>query len=208
MIKQIDLNNESPAIRLPNKQEVTKMYSSIFSKNGEIYMSLQIPAVGFVAGQKMCIVIDVSNNSNITVDEIKLSLKKTVCYNATLPGKFTKEKMEPVEVKRLGGVGKHDKTTFDVPFEIPAIPPTNQGLCKVISIHYEIEVKAKVVNTFHNSAKISIPILIGTIPINPAIAWQHQSNLETTLGPFASTSTFISELRKSQDIYSFRYYNL
>lgn len=202
MIKQLDLNKETPVIRLINKQEVTKKYSSLFSKSGEIYMSMKLPATGFVAGQKVNAIIDVNNSSDISVHGFKLSLKKTVCYNATSPRKMTKEKVVPIEVIRIKGIEKQQKETFNVTIEIPATPPTLMNeICNIISISYEILVKAKVANTLHRSAQINIPIVIGTIPINHAVGWQEDvTNVVTTTGTFTASSSFFNgpndEMRK------------
>lgn len=149
-------------------------------------MSLELSATGFVAGQKVDVIVNVNNNCDVVVDEIKVSLKKCMSYNSTTPRKFTMEDFKPLEIKRLPGIEKRERKTLNLSFDIPAIPPTNQGFSSVISLCYQIEVKAKVANIIHKSATVNIPILIGTIPI-----YQHPgNNLAKTTGNFASTSGF------------------
>lgn len=198
VIKQLDLNKESPTIRLPSKKELSKKYSLTFSKYRDIYMSLELSASGFVAGQRVDVIVDVNNNCDIEVDEIKLSLKKCIMYRATKPKKFTNEKVKPIEEIRLLGVGRRSKETFNVSLVIPTTPPTNQ-FSKVISLYYQIEVKAKVAKTIHRSAKISIPVIIGTIPINYTINPRDGTNLVATLETFASSSNAVAVVNAQDD---------
>lgn len=174
VLKQQDLNYESPMIRQPVKKEVTKKYfMGIFSSN-ELYMSVELPISGFVAGQKIDFAIAINNPSGVTVEELKVSLKKIVRYNSDSPRMLTKEVIESCKVEKFPGVPKKSKGNFNLNIVVPPIPPTSQFFCKVINISYELKVKAQV-SGIHRSSEIRIPIIIGTVPLNTAFA-QHLSH--------------------------------
>lgn len=159
-------------IRQPVKKEVTKKYfMGIFSSNAWATMSLELPISGFVAGQKIDFAIEINNPSGVAIDELKVSLKKVVRYNSDSPRMLTKEVLETCKADRYPGVAKKSKGNFNLSMVVPPIPPTSIYFCRVISIAYELKVKAQV-SGMHRSSEIRIPIIIGTVPLATAYAQQ------------------------------------
>lgn len=81
VLKPLDLNYESPMLRNPTKMEIKKIFSFGFFKSDPLHMSVNIPFSGFVAGQPVNVTIEINNQSRIAIDNVKLSLKKTINYN-------------------------------------------------------------------------------------------------------------------------------
>lgn len=124
-----------------------------------------IPQSGYVPGQCITIIAEVTNMSYLQVDYIKFSLRKIVHYKSHVPASQTKIDNEAVQERRAGQVEKMSHCRIEAQLAIPPIPPTNTGLCKVIDIAYEVKVEAKVSGP-HYSPFVLIPITIGTIPLN------------------------------------------
>ena len=81
VLKQLDLNYENPTLRNPIKMEINKSFSFGFFKSDPLLMSVSIPYSGFVAGQPVNIEIEINNQSRVAIDDVKISLKKTIHYN-------------------------------------------------------------------------------------------------------------------------------
>lgn len=133
--------------------------------SNRIYMKAELPVSGYVAGQAVLVSVDINNQSNVAVDEIKLSLKELIQYHSTQPRIKTKEEEVTVKSERFPGVQKHTVSHLDLSFTVPAVPPTNIDCCKVINFYYEIKVKAKA-KGIHRGLAIRLPITIGTIPLS------------------------------------------
>lgn len=167
VLKQQDLNNESPTLRLPVKKEITKSFFMGLLKNNDLTMNAIIPISGYVAGQTLSVAVEIDNPSNVAVEEIKVSLRKKIRYNSQVPTIGTKEEEETVRSDRYPGVPKKDKKNLILNFQIPAVPPCTMHDCRIIEVFYEIKVKAEM-SGVHRSADIIFPITIGTVPLTTA----------------------------------------
>ena len=187
VLKQQDLNTESPTLRLPVKKEVTKSFFMGLLKNNDMSMNVTIPISGFVAGQTLSLAVEIDNPSNVEVAEIKVSLKKKIRYNSQVPTIGTKEEEESVRSDRYPGVPKKDKRHLIMNFQIPAVPPSSMNYCRIIEVFYEIKVKAEM-SGVHRSADIIFPITIGTVPLTTALGNQLYpvlTMMEESLAPSA-----------------------
>lgn len=178
VIKVLDLNYESPALRNKLKNELTKTFFFGLSSKA-LYVSAEIPVSGFVSGQTIPISININNDSSVEVDETKISLKKIIHYNSQTPRRKTKERVESAAEIRHAGVPAKSKGNIEVQLSLPPVPPTNIAFCQVIQVNYEIHVVAKV-GGIHRSPVIRLPLTIGTVPLMsqqymslpPAPNWQ------------------------------------
>ncbi|CRK98596.1 CLUMA_CG012194, isoform A [Clunio marinus] len=165
VIKQLDLNYENPALRIPTKVEKIDTFFCGFCKTAPVYMAASIPMSGFVPGQNIPVCIEINNESRIAIDDVKVSLKKLVCYHSQTPKMKTKEEIISVKEIRSGEVRKRSKGKFDQRFAIPPLPPSNTNYCRVINVSYEIHVTAKV-SGLHVNPVLKLPITLGTVPLS------------------------------------------
>lgn len=165
VIKQLDLNYESPALKIPTKMETVNTFYCGLCKTAPLYLAASIPMSGFVSGQNVSVSIDINNESRVDVDDIKVSLKKIIVYNSQTPTKKSKEEILTETEIRCGGVLKRNKGKFCQKLLIPPVPPSNTNYCRVLNVAYEVRVTAKV-GGVHRNPSIKLPITIGTVPLN------------------------------------------
>ncbi|CAO1405630.1 unnamed protein product [Diamesa tonsa] len=173
VLKQLDLNYENPALRIPTKMETIKSFYWGFCKTKPMYICVSIPFSGYVAGQSVNIEIEINNQSRVDIEELKVSLKKIIHYNSQTPRMRTKEEILTESEIRCGGHAAHKKGRFDQQLVIPAVPPTNISYCRVLTVSYEIHVLAKVPGIYRNPV-VKLPITIGTVPLT---SYQNGSSL-------------------------------
>jgi len=77
VIHPLDLNSDK-TLKIPMKSETSKVFTF---GSGTLHLSASIPFSGFVAGQLISVSVDVNNQSETPVKEIKISLKKLIKYN-------------------------------------------------------------------------------------------------------------------------------
>lgn len=190
VLKQLDLNYENPALKIPTKMEIMKTFYCGFCKTSPLFLAASIPMSGFVAGQGVIISVEINNESSIDVENLKISLKKIIFYNSQTPAKRTKEEiLNEVEIK-CGGVQKRNRKNFDQQLIIPPIPPSNMNYCRILNVAYEIHVTAKVSGA-HQNLTVKLPITIGTVPLQAPmqnLAINHPSAPQLTPSPTGNLS--------------------
>jgi Arrestin (or S-antigen), C-terminal domain len=164
VLKQLDLNYENPALKIPTKMEVSKTFCCLFCKTAPLFLAASIPLSGYVAGQTIHVSIDANNQSNVDVESIEVSLLKIIHYNSQTPTKATKEEVITERKIRCGAMMKKKMGRFDQTIAIPTVPPSNMNYCRVLNVSYEIQVKAKV-DGMHKNLELKLPITIGTVPL-------------------------------------------
>lgn len=188
VIKVYDLNGDSPALRTPLKSETTKnFFLGLSSKS--VYISTEIPSRGFVAGQTVPITIATNNESNVDVKEIKVSLKKLIQYNSQTPRNKTRERVESSAELRHSGVPRKSKENTVVHMILPAVPPTSLTFCSIIKVSYVIEIVAKV-GGFHFSPSLTLPVTIGTVPLQSAVYHPVSAILSTSAAMEGAASLY------------------
>jgi hypothetical protein len=163
VIKVFDLNYESPALRSPLKTETTKTFFLGLSSK-PLFVSAEIPISGFVAGQSVPVSIKINNDSSTDVEETKVTLKKIIFYNSQTPRRKTRERVETAAESRHPGVPAKAKGNIEASLVLPPVPPTNIAFCKVIQVHYELHITARV-GGIHRSPTLRLPITLGTVPL-------------------------------------------
>lgn len=165
VLKQLDLNYENPALRIPTKMEISKTFYCGLCKTAPLFLAASIPISGYVAGQNINVSVDINNESRIDVEDIKITLKKIIFYNSQNPSKKTKQEILTETEIRCGGVIKRNKGDIARTLLIPAVPPSNLNYCRVLNVSYEVHVTAKI-SGVHRNPVIKLPITIGTVPLN------------------------------------------
>ena len=164
VLKHLDLNYDSPALRIPTKFDLVKTFGCFCCSSKPLMVTIQTPISGFVPGQIIPVSIKLINESHVDVEAIKVRLVKIIEYKTTCPSTQTKTERKILQDRRTEGVKKHSKAQYDENILVPAVPPTNCTLCRIISIRYEIEIKAKT-RGMHADPVANIPVTIGTIPL-------------------------------------------
>lgn len=165
VLKQLDLNYENPALKIPTKIEVIKTFYCGFCKTDPLLLAASVPISGYVAGQNINVSVEINNQSSIDVEDMKIALKKIVHYNSQTPSMRTKEEILTETEIRCGGVQKRNKGKFEQKLTIPACPPSNLNYCKVLNVSYEVHLTAKITG-IHTNPVLKLPITIGTVPLN------------------------------------------
>lgn len=145
--------------------EITKNFCCGPCSSGPFSIVAQIPQTGYVPGQDIVALTEITNMSYVTVQEMKFILRKIITYHSQIPMTKIREEIVELVEKRTGGVPKRDHGRFQITLAIPAVPPTNVTLCRVIHVKYDIKIEAKLSGP-HINPYICIPITIGTIPLN------------------------------------------
>jgi hypothetical protein len=63
-------------IQEPVRKEVSKHFGFCCWSSGPLTMTLSLPISGYVPGQDIPITVDVENNSNVPIREVKCTLRK------------------------------------------------------------------------------------------------------------------------------------
>ena len=182
VIKQLDLNYENPALKIPTKMEIVDTFYCGLCKTAPLFLAASIPISGYVAGQNITVSVEINNESRIDVDDVKISLKKIIFYNSQTPSKRTKEEILTEAEIRCGGVLKRNKGKFAQKLLIPAVPPSNLNYCRVLNVSYEVHVTAKIAGV-HRNPLLKLPITVGTVPLNVPLQQQHALTYPSASAP-------------------------
>lgn len=199
VLKQLDLNYENPALKIPTKMEVIKSFYCGFCKTAPLYIAASIPMSGYVAGQTIEVSLEINNQSRIEIDDVKVSLNKLIFYNSQTPRKHSKEQVLCETEIRAGKVQKQSRVKLDQKILIPPVPPSNLNYCRVLNVGYEVHVIAKV-GGMHKNPVIRIPLTIGTVPLNnfnPQSYTRHQASAPS-LTPSPTNQLSMTEILARQ----------
>lgn len=145
--------------------EILKHFCCGPCRSGPLSIVASIPQSGYVPGQSVIVTANILNRSNMPIDDIRYYLRRIVQYHSQTPAMKTKEEIINIQQQRTGGLSRNDDARFKVALLIPAVPPTNISLCKVVHITYDVKIEAKV-SKMHANPFVLIPITIGTVPLN------------------------------------------
>lgn len=188
VLKQLDLNYENPALKIPTKMEILKTFYCGFCKTAPLFIAASIPMSGYVAGQNVNVSVEINNESRIDIEYVKITLKKIIFYNSQTPTTKTKEEILTETEVRCGGILKRNKGNFEQKLVIPPVPPSNLNYCRVLNVSYEIRVTAKIAGV-HRNPVIKLPITIGTVPLNlPMLQHQNQFAIHYPSAPITTPS--------------------
>jgi Arrestin (or S-antigen), N-terminal domain/Arrestin (or S-antigen), C-terminal domain len=142
VIRHLDLNHESPHLRVPNQMEVMKRYGSWPYKSVPLRLQAKIPRSGYAPGQVVDISGWLSNRNSAIVNVIHFKLMKTITYFAASPSHRVKK--QTLDVVELGtaNIKSRGFTKFSKAVTIPVVAPSNINQSKVIRQTYELSVAA------------------------------------------------------------------
>ncbi|XP_065357341.1 arrestin domain-containing protein 17-like isoform X2 [Calliphora vicina] len=161
----MNLNYDSPLLKLPVNTDITKVFCCGPFKSDPLQLHVQLPQTGYVPGQLIPVSILVTNDTKARINEICVRLVMVVNLFSTHP--LHKSKSETRTVSKLIGdpVLRHCKKHFNYLLPIPATPPTCYTLCSIIQIAYRVEVEAKMQGMMFTNQCIHTPVTIGNVPL-------------------------------------------
>lgn len=177
VLKVLDLNYDSPLLRVPCKSEAQKVFCCGPCKTQPLEVHVSLPQSGYVPGQAMPVSVLISNETNIKVEELKIELVMLICYYSQTPLTHTKNERIAVVKMKGDGVPVHCKKQLNYTLLVPATPPTCFNLCRIIQIAYQVEVVAKV-KGWHADQVICVPVTIGNVPLLGVIQTQPMASAE------------------------------
>ncbi|KFD52203.1 hypothetical protein M514_06916 [Trichuris suis] len=133
---------------------------------GGVTMNLNIDRCAFVPGEHILLNGEVSNYSDKRITCVQAFLQQNLSFRSK---KVVKQCMG---LTKIGCVEKgpvefgETQIWRSEPFPVPALPPTDLAGCNLIHISYLLKFVAVVANGGPN-VHVSIPIVIGTVPLEP-----------------------------------------
>lgn len=82
--------------------ELSKTFCCFCCASGPLQATIALPATGFVPGQGVPIHADVENASNVTVDRLKILLRKVITYRTNTPRVDTKKEKTVISELAVG----------------------------------------------------------------------------------------------------------
>lgn len=99
-----------------------------------------------MSGQGVPVHAEVDNASNVTVNRLKMMLRKVVTFYTNTPRRDIKKEKVIISELSVGPVEQRGSNSWSQTLNIPPLPPSNLVNCGLIDLDYEIKV-----NTIFNS---------------------------------------------------------
>uniref|UniRef100_A0A5S6Q919 Arrestin_C domain-containing protein n=1 Tax=Trichuris muris TaxID=70415 RepID=A0A5S6Q919_TRIMR len=164
VLAAVDLNSMQDVGRPLKFRETQDIYCCCF-RRGSLGLNVQLPKIGYTPGELLDASCEIVNNSTKTIDIIVVALKQYVTFRGKtlwLSHNGIKEVSKDVTQLELSTSiepGAGSQLGFQI--FVPMVPP-RMVACSIIDIEYLL--KIRVGAWLH----CSIPIVIGTIPVNAA----------------------------------------
>ncbi|XP_046738159.1 arrestin domain-containing protein 17-like [Diprion similis] len=164
IVSTYDLNGR-PQAALSIQGDMQKNFCCFCVGKGNLSAVISIPSSGFVPGQIIPVTVECENNSTVEVEQIQISLRQKLRFEASSPYHRTKKAGLSVI-----------KAQFDEPFtnkseepvmlslKVPALPPSDLEFCGIIDLDYVLRVTVSF-SGVHCDIDEDFPILIGTVPL-------------------------------------------
>ncbi|XP_067638591.1 arrestin domain-containing protein 17-like [Eurosta solidaginis] len=164
VLKMLDLNYESPQIKMPSTSQNYRSYCCGPCKTEPLKIQVQIPQTGYVPGQRIPVNVLVINNTRIPVADIHYALIMIVRYASQTPPQGSCHERFTMSTARGESVLKNCTRTIVQDLLVPATPPTCLRSCNIIRITYQIELQVRM-KGWYASQMTTIPVLIGNVPL-------------------------------------------
>uniref|UniRef100_A0A182Q197 Arrestin C-terminal-like domain-containing protein n=1 Tax=Anopheles farauti TaxID=69004 RepID=A0A182Q197_9DIPT len=163
VIQPLDLNAQSPAIRVPTRMEDARVFCCAFWRTKPLYVRVTVPYTGYVPGQAIPLTIDLNNQSSRTIEGVNMKLLQEVTYNAETPSKRTRRQVNTI-VKHIGdGVGSEAQKHYEQRLVVPTVIPTC-GSQNLINVSYRLHITVRVTGCGSDPV-LEIPLIIGSVPL-------------------------------------------
>lgn len=163
VLKPMNLNYESPVLRMPSEGEIHKTFCCGPCQSPPMIIRVRIPQSGYVPGQVVSVLVEITNQSRTRVQEVKFDIRKIIQYHSQTPQTKTLEEKGSICGHRLTPGDDKELCQMKQDIIIPAIAPTITQ-SSVVNLNYEIKVEV-VVSGAHVNPVVRLPIIIGTYPL-------------------------------------------
>ncbi|GFG34867.1 hypothetical protein Cfor_10395 [Coptotermes formosanus] len=140
VISPLDLNTH-PTAKEPVRKEVSKHFGFCCWSSGPLTITVSLPVSGYVPGQDIPVSVDVENNSDVPIREVKCTLRKLLTFTVTSPNKSTKKDNITIGELVLGSVEPHGTSSWTQVLKVPPLPPSNLNNCSIIDLNYDLKVR-------------------------------------------------------------------
>lgn len=173
----LDLNMH-PTAHLEGHDTKDKKLCCLWCKSGPITAVISSNRTGYVPGEFIGFNAEVENLSNRRMKSSSLKLYEIVTFKATQKNKTT---CRTVAKLKRGEIQPGASDFWEnVNMRIPSIPPTSlAGNCTIMNVRYTLEFAVEPSGPAFD-LKVSIPIVIGTIPL--------REYMDTFLPPITASS--------------------
>uniref|UniRef100_A0AC35GRL4 Arrestin C-terminal-like domain-containing protein n=1 Tax=Panagrolaimus sp. PS1159 TaxID=55785 RepID=A0AC35GRL4_9BILA len=148
-------------------------FTACESSNKIVKVSVKIPKVGYVCGEIIPLQIGIENKSSSTVTSIEVGIEGIYTFTGEClnppPTALTTDTKTLSKIFNLPKIKisleKDEEIGLCQNVEIPALPPSYDE-CGFIKIYYRIFTKVHTNAFFSGGTTVSVPIVIGTVPLN------------------------------------------
>ncbi|CRK98603.1 CLUMA_CG012200, isoform A [Clunio marinus] len=164
VVRQENLNDH-PELMLPYANEETKKYSICCFKFHPVVMKVSLPQTGYSLGQKIDINVNYENFGKVKIRRTIFNLFRVDTFHADNYGYTHTDRVRILELYGPGvAAGQGNVDLSQSLFVSFASLLTSVNYSKLIKVCYEVKVTAEV--AFFDNIEMTIPITIGTIPLN------------------------------------------
>lgn len=94
----------------------------------------------FIKFHAISVTAEVNNASNVKVDRLQITLRKSVVFKTNSPRRDLKKEKTIIAEFSIGPVDEHSEKHLQQNIEIPPLPPSNLINCSLIDLDYELKV--------------------------------------------------------------------
>lgn len=164
VVTPYDLNVDGAILGQSKEAVISKKFYCCCCASKPVYIMVKIPVTGFVPGQTIPVAADCDNASNVNIEDVVVTLRKTESIKIDSPR--TTKRVETFELQKqsLGSCAARKAKNWNTTLTVPMLPPSNMKNCDILNVTYDINIRAKVSGVHLDLAK-TIDITIGTIPL-------------------------------------------
>ena len=163
IMSQVDLNEFPGLNELKTIAEDKYLGFGLF-KSKPIKVTFTLEKTGFVPGENMVFTASIQNETSRDILDIKVIFVQNCKFTIKDESVTYSRKMCKTDFCKQVGAKSSERWTSSS-LIIPQVCPTSNGTCSLIDVSYELMLKFETTG-ISKSRKLSIPIVIGTIPFN------------------------------------------
>lgn len=207
VVHDYDLNLHKDLAEAPQSVSEEKYMCCCWCRSGPVSASGQTSRTGYVSGETIHVQVMADNKSNVLIKPVRMSLVQTQTFKADklLIGVEEKEFKNVLKThESVDPLEPGESDSYDVAFEIPALPPSELELCTKIDIGYSILIEVPPKGC-HINLEVAVPIIIGTIPIGSTFSnlkerkFQGDKTLLPREGGVLEMRTLLSKPKEEND---------
>ncbi|GAB0088636.1 hypothetical protein DMENIID0001_030980 [Sergentomyia squamirostris] len=168
VIPMVDLNQDQ-SLRMPSEVEKIKNYCSWSCSSSPAVINVKTPQTGFAVEENIPITISINNLSSVDITEIQTKLVRETVFTSRSPRSKNKMEKTRITYQKCDLSTERRNQTIDLTSKL-TVPNTllTERQSSIIKISYHVEI-AVYVSGCHNTARLYIPVTLGTYPLSPSL---------------------------------------